>query len=76
MKKWKKAVNEQEDTKLALDELTDRISPSWILEWRELETRAMTKRGEALKIYDIMGQNSFPSTFTYSILSYDQSSQL
>jgi hypothetical protein len=40
-------------TKLALDDLTERLEEEWILEWRQLEKIAADERGDALKLYDV-----------------------
>jgi hypothetical protein len=52
-KKWNKAVLERKEMKIALDELTDRLSDEWIAEWTELEELAMNERGDMLKVYDV-----------------------
>ena len=34
------------------------MNEEWIVEWRQLEQNATTQRGEALRIYDVVDQNS------------------
>jgi len=53
LKKWTTALHEREETKLVLEELTDRISEEWVSEWKTLEECAMAERGEHLRIYDV-----------------------
>ena len=46
-------MTEREDKKLALDELTKWLEPTWVLDWKNLEEKAMTQRGDALTVYDV-----------------------
>ena len=41
MRKWRKAVQEQQATMAAVDELTDRLDENWLLEWKKLEDKAV-----------------------------------
>ena len=53
-----KQPQEREDKKLALDELTKRLEPTWVLDWKNLEEKAMTQRGDALMVYDVTNVKS------------------
>ena len=67
--KWKNALQQQEETKSALDELTARISNAWVSEWRQLEGRAMSERGTWLRIYDVADTKGLPTVFAFVLLS-------
>ena len=56
-RKWAKAKKGVHDTKLAFDQLTQRLEASSIEEWTAQEHVAMEQRGERLKIYDIVLNN-------------------
>src|SRR5204863_8060478 len=58
IKKWKKALQEKEESASVIAELTAQMNEEWIVEWRQLEQNATTQRGEALRIYDVVDQNS------------------
>lgn len=60
IKKWKTALVQRAEMKSAVDDLTDRISEEWIVEWTALEEKAMEQRGEFLRIYDVAETKGMP----------------
>ena len=52
--KYQKAKAAAKTMGSAVEELTKSIGNSrWISEWKKLEEKAMTKRGEALMVYNV-----------------------
>lgn len=58
MAKKEKADTESQLMSSALAELTERLDPTWLAEWTRQEEVAMEKRGEALKIYEVMQEKA------------------
>jgi hypothetical protein len=57
MMKWGKAVAGEQKTKVAFEELSDRLNEEWLEEWGQEEKCAMDERGESLRIYDVTLKN-------------------
>ena len=53
IEKWKRAVIGLRNSKTAFEELSDRLKPEWMREWRQQEKCAVEERGENLRIYDV-----------------------
>ncbi len=51
--RWKKAIVGLGHSKPAFEELSDRLKPEWLEEWREQEAHAVEERGKSLRIYDV-----------------------
>jgi hypothetical protein len=66
-KKWKKALQDLKVTKLAFEEMNDRIDDGWLSEWKQLEKDAMEKRGELLRIYDVADNNGMRFTIPFAM---------
>ena len=53
LKKYDRAVKGHNTTKLAYDGLTNSLDEAKLNEWRAAEQKAMSERGEYLRIYEV-----------------------
>ena len=53
LKKYKKAVKGQSETKKAFEGLTKTLPANLVSDWTTAESKAMIERGDALKIFDV-----------------------
>jgi len=53
LKKYNCAIKGHETTKLAYDGLTNSLDEAKLNEWRVAEQKAMSERGEYLRIYEV-----------------------